>query len=87
LFRKILGWKGMDDVVRYCPDERQITANVVQPGLSDTDGLSPEFRANRALPARTPLGRLGPLEDIADVVAFAGDDARWVMLVVGREDR
>ncbi|MFG1610770.1 SDR family oxidoreductase [Actinoplanes sp. NPDC049265] len=58
---------------------RQITVNNVLPGLTDTDGLTPEFRANTALRERTPLGRLGRAEDIADVVAFlAGDDARWV---------
>ncbi|WP_305786618.1 SDR family oxidoreductase [Symbioplanes lichenis] len=58
---------------------RRITVNSVLPGLTDTDGLSPDFRANDALLARTPLGRLGRPEDIADVVAFlAGDDARWV---------
>jgi 3-oxoacyl-[acyl-carrier protein] reductase len=58
---------------------RQITVNNVLPGLTDTDGLSAEFRANTALLERTPLGRLGRAEDIADVVAFlAGDDARWV---------
>ncbi|MFF4402590.1 SDR family oxidoreductase [Streptomyces sp. NPDC001480] len=59
---------------------RKITVNVVLPGLTDTDGLSPEFRANAdAFIARTPLGRLGRPEDIADVVAFlASDDARWV---------
>jgi 3-oxoacyl-[acyl-carrier protein] reductase len=28
---------------------------------------------------RTPLGRIGTPEEIADVVAFlAGDDARWI---------
>ncbi|WP_306209059.1 SDR family oxidoreductase [Actinoplanes sp. RD1] len=58
---------------------RGITVNSVLPGLTDTDGLSPDFRANDALLGRTPLGRLGRPEDIADVVAFlASDDARWV---------
>ena len=59
---------------------RQITVNVVLPGLTDTDGLSPEFRENAdTFIAQTPLGRLGRSEDIADVVSFlVGDDARWV---------
>ncbi|WP_256252185.1 SDR family oxidoreductase [Streptomyces sp. yr375] len=59
---------------------RQITVNVVLPGLTDTDGLSPEFRANAdTFIAQTPLGRLGRSEDIADVVGFlVSDDARWV---------
>ncbi|MGW2257698.1 SDR family oxidoreductase [Streptomyces sp. NPDC001780] len=59
---------------------RRITVNAVLPGLTGTDGLSPEFRANAdKFIAQTPLGRLGRSEDIADVVAFlASDDARWV---------
>ncbi|MFJ8934311.1 SDR family oxidoreductase [Streptomyces sp. NPDC102365] len=59
---------------------RQITVNGVLPGLTDTDGLSPEFRANaEEFIAQTPLGRLGRPGDIADVVALlVSDDARRV---------
>ncbi|HLU96401.1 MAG TPA: glucose 1-dehydrogenase [Thermobifida alba] len=59
---------------------RQITVNSVLPGLTDTEGVRPDIRANaEEVIAMTPLGRMGRPEDIADVVAFlAGDDARWV---------
>ena len=59
---------------------RKITVNAVCPGLTDTDlvaDYSPEQRADFS--KRTPLGRLGKPEDIADVVAFlASADAHWV---------
>src|SRR5690606_8362773 len=56
---------------------RQITVNSVLPGLTDTEGVRPDIRANaEEVIAMTPLGRMGRPEDIADVVAFlAGDDA------------
>ena len=62
---------------------RGITANVVSPGLTDTDLL----RGNNAhiedldglAASMTPLGRLGRPEDVADVVAFlVSDDGRWM---------
>jgi 3-oxoacyl-[acyl-carrier protein] reductase len=60
---------------------RQITVNVVSPGMTQTDLLlevtPPEVLAS--MKAQTPLGRLGVPEDIADVVAFlCTDDARWL---------
>jgi len=60
---------------------RGVTVNAVAPGTTATDMYdsiaSAEFE-ERAL-ARTPLGRLGRPEDIADVIAFiASDDARWI---------
>lgn len=60
---------------------RAITVNSVSPGATDTDLLRgvnpPEVLA--AMPAMSPLGRLGQPADIADVVAFlVSDDARWV---------
>lgn len=61
--------------------KRNITVNSVAPGTTDTEML----RAGRndavlkEFVARTPLGRLGNPEDIADVVAFiASDEARWI---------
>ncbi|MFI6773163.1 SDR family oxidoreductase [Nocardia sp. NPDC050412] len=58
---------------------RGITVNSVLPGPTNTDAMQPmkEMLTERA--ARTPLGRFGEPEDIADVVGFlASHDARWV---------
>lgn len=59
---------------------RGVTVNAVLPGLTDTEGLRPEIRANAdGIIGMTPLGRMGRPEDIADVVAFlASEQARWV---------
>jgi 3-oxoacyl-[acyl-carrier protein] reductase len=60
---------------------RGITANSVLPGAIRTDALL-ELRPATVLEgiaARTPLGRIGEPDDIADIVAFlASDAARWV---------
>ncbi len=60
--------------------ERQITVNSVAPGLTDTDGVAPEVRAQAdTYIGMTPLGRFGEPRDIADVVAFlVSEEARWV---------
>ncbi|MGF1425132.1 SDR family oxidoreductase [Kitasatospora sp. LaBMicrA B282] len=60
---------------------RGITVNTLSPGATDTEMLrganTDEILA--AIPAMTPLGRLGEPADIADVVGFlAGPDGRWV---------
>lgn len=58
---------------------RQVTVNVISPGVTDTDGLIMPQEQIDMLVAQTPLGRLGQPEDVADVVAFlASNDARWV---------
>jgi 3-oxoacyl-[acyl-carrier protein] reductase len=59
---------------------RQITVNSVLPGLTDTDGVAAEVRAQAdTYIGQTPLGRFGTPDDIAGVVAFlAGEDGRWV---------
>ena len=58
---------------------RGIRVNSVMPGLTDTDGMILPPEQADALVARTPLGRLGRPEEVADVIAFlAGDGARWV---------
>jgi 3-oxoacyl-[acyl-carrier protein] reductase len=58
---------------------RQITVNVVSPGVTATDGLILPKEAIDHLIQQTPLGRLGQPADIADVVAFlVGDDAHWM---------
>ena len=59
---------------------RNITSNVVAPGLVDTDmtAAMPE-QAKEATLARVPLGRLASVEEIAGVVAFlASDDASYI---------
>jgi 3-oxoacyl-[acyl-carrier protein] reductase len=59
---------------------RKITVNAVAPGITETEmvaGAPEDFK--NGLIARTPLGRIGRPEDIADVVSFvASDDARWI---------
>lgn len=58
---------------------RQVTVNVVSPGVTNTDGLIMPKEAVDQLIQQTPLGRLGQPEDVADVVAFlVSDDARWM---------
>lgn len=60
---------------------RGITVNAVAPGLTDTAAMRavvPDDRVAMVV-ARTPLGRLGRPDDIANVVAFlASDEARWI---------
>lgn len=62
-----------------------ITCNVVAPGPIQTGYITPELEG--AIVERTPLGRLGTPQDVADVVSFlASDQARWVtgqLLYVG----
>jgi 3-oxoacyl-[acyl-carrier protein] reductase len=60
---------------------RNIRVNAVAPGAVPTEGTAKhrnaELDAKRI--ARTPLGRLGTVEDIADAICFlAGDGARFV---------
>lgn len=58
---------------------RQVTVNVVSPGVTDTDGLIMPKEAVNQLIQQTPLGRLGQPDDVADVVAFlVSEDAHWV---------
>ncbi len=54
-----------------------ITVNIVAPGPVQTGWLSPDEEA--AIGRKTPLGRVGRPEDIADVIVFlASDQARWL---------
>jgi 3-oxoacyl-[acyl-carrier protein] reductase len=59
----------------------RVRVNAVSPGPTETDMFdsvrSPEFEANAL--GRTPLGRIGRPDDIADVIAFlTSDDAGWI---------
>ena len=62
---------------------KKIRINTLAPGVTDTEGVralpqdGPEFR-NYAV-SRTPLGRVGTVEDIASAALFlASDDSRWI---------
>lgn len=62
---------------------RGIRVNAVNPGLIETEGthtagvMGSDFEAWNV--GRTPLGRVGKVEDIASIVAFlASDEAGWV---------
>jgi 3-oxoacyl-[acyl-carrier protein] reductase len=58
-----------------------ITVNGVAPGPVDTDAMkeNADDAARAFFVERTPFGRIGAPNDIADVVAFlASPDARWV---------
>src|SRR5712692_6154936 len=59
---------------------RNITSNVVAPGLVETDmtAAMPE-QAREATLARVPLGRMASVEEVAGVVAFlASDEAGYI---------
>ncbi len=62
-----------------------ITVNVVAPGPIQTGSITPEHETDIA--RRTPLGRVGRPEDVADAIIFlASDQARWLtgqLLYVG----
>lgn len=62
-----------------------ITVNIVAPGPVQTGWLTPAEEAE--IGRKTPLGRVGRPEDIADVIAFlASEEARWLtaqLLYVG----
>ncbi|HTI12695.1 MAG TPA: SDR family oxidoreductase [Puia sp.] len=79
--------KGAIEVLtRYLAKElggRGITANVVAPGIIETDFTKAAFEHNPQLNAyissQTALGRIGQPDDIGGVVAFlCSEEARWV---------
>lgn len=74
---------GLVAFVRYIAKEfgpSGITANIVSPGLVETElssALPPERK--RAIAAMTPLGRIAQPEDIARAIAFfASDDSAFM---------
>jgi 3-oxoacyl-[acyl-carrier protein] reductase len=81
------GTKGaVDAITRVLAKElgpKKIRVNAVNPGITLTEGVKAagfegsEFVNDEV--AKTPLGRIGQPDDIADVVTFiASDEARWV---------
>ena len=59
---------------------RGITANIVAPGMIETDMTAAlDERAREALGGRIPMGRLGTAEDVAAAVCFlASDEASYI---------
>ena len=79
--------KGAVDVItRTLAEElgpRKIRVNSLAPGLVETEGTrsagTSEGSFKKMLVARTPLGRVGEVEDIAKVAVFlASDDSGWI---------
>ncbi|HJV47088.1 MAG TPA: SDR family oxidoreductase [Bacillota bacterium] len=73
----------LNSFVRYIAQElgnQGITANVVSPGLTETDAtasIPEEFKQKQG--AFLPLGRIGQPEDIAKAIAFyASDDSVYI---------
>jgi len=61
--------------------DRQITVNVISPGPTDTELFTVGKTAEQIqrFTQMTALGRLGKVEDIADVTAFlCSEQARWI---------
>ena len=74
---------GMDGMTRALAREigrQQITVNSINPGYLDTDASAALQEAQRRqIVNRTPLGRLGRVEDVSPVVRFLlSDDARFI---------
>lgn len=62
---------------------KNIRVNTLAPGVTDTEGVralpedGPQFRSYAV--SRTPLGRVGTVEDVASAALFlASDDSRWI---------
>lgn len=74
---------GLEGFTRTLAQEvgsRDITVNAVAPGFVDTDMTAdlPDYQ-KQGLVARTALGRMGTVEDVAAAVAFlAGDGAGYI---------
>lgn len=75
----------IESLVRYFAMElapRRIRVNAVSSGIVDTTSLRgfPQYdRVKREALERTPSGRMGTPEEIADVIVFLGSDAsRWI---------
>jgi 3-oxoacyl-[acyl-carrier protein] reductase len=74
---------GLDGMTRALAREigrRQITVNSINPGYLDTEASpAPQEAQRRQIVNRTPLGRLGRVEDVCPVVRFLlSDDARFI---------
>lgn len=79
--------KGAVDVItRSLAQElgpRKIRVNTLAPGATDTEGVRTTFGEDRTFSdhaiSRTPLGRMGTVDDIANVALFlASEDSGWI---------
>ena len=76
----------VDAITRSLAQElgaRKIRVNSLLPGVTETEGLRANEGADKSFldyaVSRTPLGRVGTVEDIASAALFlASDDSRWV---------
>jgi 3-oxoacyl-[acyl-carrier protein] reductase len=70
------GLVGMARAIAREVGSRQITVNVVAPGLIDTD-MTAVLGDDRvaAMAGQVPLGRIGSVQDVAAVVGFLASDA------------
>jgi enoyl-[acyl-carrier protein] reductase III len=75
----------LENIVRYAAIEmapRQITVNCVSGGFIDTSALAafPNYdQMKQEVSQRTPFGRIGKPEEVADVVVFlASPKASWI---------
>jgi NAD(P)-dependent dehydrogenase (short-subunit alcohol dehydrogenase family) len=70
------GLVGMARAIAREVGSRQITVNVVAPGLIDTD-MTTALGAERVelMTSQVPLGRAGSVQDVANVVGFLASDA------------
>jgi 3-oxoacyl-[acyl-carrier protein] reductase len=62
---------------------KKIRVNAVNPGMVATEGTKdlagPESQMRKDVESKTPLGRIGEVNDIAPaVIYFASDDSKWV---------
>jgi 3-oxoacyl-[acyl-carrier protein] reductase len=62
---------------------KKIRVNTLAPGVTDTEGVralpedGPQFREYAV--SRTPLGRVGTVDDVASAALFlASDDSHWI---------
>jgi len=76
----------LDVITRSLAQElgpRGIRVNSLSPGLTDTEGLRNNETSDQSFRqyaiSRTPLGRVGTVEDIAAAASFlASEDSRWI---------
>jgi NAD(P)-dependent dehydrogenase (short-subunit alcohol dehydrogenase family) len=76
---------GIEEVCRYAAEEfgsDGVRVNVIQPGIIDDELMAPITGGGKLLDhylANMPLGRVGTVNDVAEVVRFlAGPESSWI---------